>query len=116
MGSPCELLVEHESEAMARRIAYLARDEAWFLSQPEVAGVFSSAGDGGPEDIGGANLGMIFGTLRSRHERERTVQEILAQARLELGAIPGRQIRVFNPAEMMRGASRAQASSRSSSA
>ena len=28
MGSPCELLVEHESEAMARRIAYLARDEA----------------------------------------------------------------------------------------
>ena len=28
MGSPCELLVEHESEAMARRIAHLARDEA----------------------------------------------------------------------------------------
>jgi thiamine biosynthesis lipoprotein len=28
MGSPCELLVEHVSEAIARRVAVLARDEA----------------------------------------------------------------------------------------
>jgi HAE1 family hydrophobic/amphiphilic exporter-1 len=88
-------------------LEYLARDEAWFLEQPEVAGLFSAVGDTGPGDIGRTNEGMLFGTLVSRKERKRTVQEILAQAREDLSGVPGRQIRVFNPAEMMRGASRA---------
>jgi HAE1 family hydrophobic/amphiphilic exporter-1 len=87
-------------------LEYLARDESWFIAQPEVAGLFSAVGDGGPEGVGSTNESMIFGTLRSRRERERKVSEILDQARLDLGGVPGRQIRLFNPAEMMRGASR----------
>ena len=36
--------------------------------------------------------------------RGESVHELIAAARRELGEVPGRQIRVFNPAEMMRGA------------
>jgi multidrug efflux pump len=86
---------------------YLKRDEAWFLAQPEVAGMFSAVGDIGPVDISRPNQAMIFGTLVPRSERHRTVQEILAAARAALTTVPGRTIRIFNPAEMMRGASRA---------
>ncbi len=88
-------------------LEYLERDEAWFLAQPEVAGIFSAVGDSGPEELEVSNQGMMFGTLIPRSERKRTVQELLRDARAELGGVPGRQIRVFNPAEMMRGTSRA---------
>jgi multidrug efflux pump subunit AcrB len=50
---------------------------------------------------------MIFGTLVKRTERKRTVQELVRDARAALDDVPGRQIRIFNPAEMMRGSSRA---------
>jgi len=90
-------------------LEYLERDEAWFLEQPEIAGMFSSVGDTGPRDIGRANQGMIFGALHPREERKRTVQELVRAAREDLGSIPGRQIRIFNPAEMMRGGSHAGA-------
>src|SRR5206468_2332054 len=40
-------------------LEYLQHDEAWFLAQPEVAGMFSSVGDTGPEDIGQSNQGMM---------------------------------------------------------
>ncbi len=86
-------------------LEYLERDEAWFLAQPEVAGMFSSVGDTGPEGLVQANRGMMFGTLVPRSERDRTVQELIRQARAALGDVPGRQIRIFNPAEMMRGGS-----------
>src|SRR5258705_5828852 len=71
--------------------------------------MFSSVGDTGPEDIGQSNQGMMFGTLVARAKRKRTVQELCHDAREELGNVPGRQIRIFNPAEMMRGSSRAGA-------
>ena len=90
-------------------LEYLAHDEAWFMAQPEVAGLFSAVGDTGPEGIARSNEGMMFGTLLPRNQRKRSVQEILAQARSALGEVPGRQLRVFNPAEMMRGGSRAGA-------
>jgi hydrophobe/amphiphile efflux-1 (HAE1) family protein len=90
-------------------LEYLQHDEAWFLAQPEVAGMFSSVGDTGPEDIGQSNQGMMFGTLVARAKRHRTVQQLCHDAREELGNVPGRQIRIFNPAEMMRGSSRAGA-------
>jgi hydrophobic/amphiphilic exporter-1 (mainly G- bacteria), HAE1 family len=90
-------------------LEYLQHDEAWFLAQPEVAGMFSSAGDAGPAEIAQSNQGMMFGTLVPRAQRKRTVQELLRDARVALGDIPGRQIRIFNPAEMMRGSSRAGA-------
>jgi HAE1 family hydrophobic/amphiphilic exporter-1 len=87
-------------------LEYLKRDEDWFLSQPEVAGMFSAIGEHGPEAVGQSNEGMMFGTLVPRKERKRTVQELLRDARAALGDVPGRQIRIFNPAEMMRGGSR----------
>ncbi|HKA13983.1 MAG TPA: efflux RND transporter permease subunit [Myxococcota bacterium] len=90
-------------------LEYLERDEAWFLGQSEVAGMFSAVGEGGPDRVGMANQGMLFGTLKPRKERKRTVQELLHDAREALGNVPGRQIRIFNPAEMMRGASHAGA-------
>jgi multidrug efflux pump subunit AcrB len=90
-------------------LEYLEHDEAWFLAQPEVAGMFSAVGSGGPDGVGTTNQGMMFGTLKARSERKRTVQELLRDARAALGDVPGRQIRIFNPAEMMRGASHAGA-------
>src|SRR5262245_9791256 len=87
-------------------LEYLKRDEEWFLSQPEVAGMFSAIGEHGPEAVGTSNEGMMFGTLVPRKERKRTVQQLLRDARAALGNVPGRQIRIFNPAEMMRGGSR----------
>jgi len=90
--------------SMDATLEYLERDESWFLDQPEVAGMFSSVGDDGPEGLGRANGGMLFGTLVPREERERTVQELVRDARGALNTVPGRQIRIFNPAEMMRGA------------
>ena len=64
--------------------------------------MFSAIGADGPDGIGRANEGMMFGTLVPREARERTVQELLRDAREALGSVPGRQIRIFNPAEMMR--------------
>jgi hydrophobe/amphiphile efflux-1 (HAE1) family protein len=84
---------------------YLKRDEQWFLDQPELVGMFSAAGfGGGGGEVGRhseTNMGMIFGTLRPRDERERSVMELVRDAREELGTIPGRQLRIFNPSEMM---------------
>jgi HAE1 family hydrophobic/amphiphilic exporter-1 len=92
-----------QGTALETSLAYLEADEAWMLAQPEVAGVFSAVGYTGPRAPARANEGMMFGTLVPRGERSRTVTEILAEARKELTPIPGRTIRLFNPAEMMRG-------------
>jgi HAE1 family hydrophobic/amphiphilic exporter-1 len=83
---------------------YLAYDERWFLSQPETVGIFSAAGSSGSSSGGHrSNQGMIFGTLKPSKERERDVMTLIRDARAALGQIPGRQIRVFNPGEMMAG-------------
>ncbi|MGH0029971.1 MAG: efflux RND transporter permease subunit [Myxococcota bacterium] len=84
-------------------LEYLERDEAWFLAQPELDGMFAAVGDGGPDEVGRTNEAMMFGTLVPAHERDRTVQEILEEGRAALSVVPGRQIRMYNPAEMMRG-------------
>jgi hydrophobe/amphiphile efflux-1 (HAE1) family protein len=84
---------------------YLAHDEAWFLRQDELVGLFSAAGSsgGGNEAARHAetNMGMIFGTMKPREERERSVMQLVRDARAELGDVPGRRIRIFNPSEMM---------------
>jgi hypothetical protein len=67
--------------------------------------MFSAVGDGGPEEVGRTNEAMMFGTLIPPTQRERTVQEILEEGRAALSRVPGRQIRLYNPAEMMRGGS-----------
>jgi HAE1 family hydrophobic/amphiphilic exporter-1 len=92
-----------QGTALETSIEYLKRDEAWMLEQPEVAGLFSAVGFTGPRAPARPNEGMMFGTLVPRGDRDRKVQEILAEGRKALGRIPGRTIRLFNPAEMMRG-------------
>ncbi len=98
-----------QGTALETSIEYLKRDEAWMLEQPEVAGLFSAVGFTGPQAPARPNEGMMFGTLVPRGERDRSVQEILAEGRKALGRIPGRTIRLFNPAEMMRGGAQAGA-------
>jgi HAE1 family hydrophobic/amphiphilic exporter-1 len=92
-----------QGTALGTSLEYLQRDEAWMLAQPEVAGVFSAVGFTGPRAPARPNEGMMFGTLVPRDARTRSVQEFLAAGRQALGRIPGRTIRLFNPAEMMRG-------------
>ncbi len=93
--------------SLAATTEYLQRDESWFLRQPELVGLFSAAGSsgGGNEATrhSETNKGLLFGKLRPRAERSRSVPELVATARHELGQIPGRQLRIFNPSEMMSG-------------
>jgi HAE1 family hydrophobic/amphiphilic exporter-1 len=89
--------------AIDSTLEYLKIDEAWLLRQPELGGLFSAVAITGPRGPGQANQGMMFGTLLPLDQRERSVHELILAARQELGEVPGRQIRVFNPAEMMRG-------------
>jgi HAE1 family hydrophobic/amphiphilic exporter-1 len=77
------------------------RDEQWVLDQPEVLGQFSAAGSSGGSSPPRPNVAMIFGTLSPRDQRRRSVFDIMQAARDRLQSIPGRQIRVYNPAEMM---------------
>ncbi len=86
-------------------LEYLKADERWIQQQPELSGLFSAVGmgNGGPNVPGRSNEGMLFGTLVPRAQRERSVQQLIGAARRELGPVPGRQIRIFNPSEMMRG-------------
>lgn len=92
-----------QGTSLETSLEYLAADEAWMLAQPEVAGLFSAVGFTGPRAPARANEGMMFGTLVPRDKRTRKVTEILGEARTQLAPIPGRTIRLFNPAEMMRG-------------
>jgi HAE1 family hydrophobic/amphiphilic exporter-1 len=98
-----------QGTALETSLEYLKRDEAWVLAQPEVAGLFSAVGFTGPRVPARPNEAMMFGTLVPRDQRDRDVQEILVEGRKVLGRIPGRTIRLFNPAEMMRGGSHAGA-------
>jgi HAE1 family hydrophobic/amphiphilic exporter-1 len=85
-------------------LEYLQRDENWFLAQPEVAGFFAAVGDGSAGEVNPSQA-LIFGRLKPRAERERSVHELIRAAREELGSIPGRDLRIFNPATMMQGSS-----------
>ncbi len=88
-------------------LEYLKRDEAWFLAQPEVVSFFAAVGDGSRGDDA-PNHSMLFGSLKPRHQRERNVDELLRDARRELGQVPGRKIRVFNPAQMFQSGGHAE--------
>ncbi len=80
---------------------FLGRNEAWALAQPEVSGMFSGAGIGGPNVGFRSNIGMMFVMLKPKNDRERTVQELVPAARAVLQAIPGQQVRVLDPSKMM---------------
>ncbi|MCH8132080.1 MAG: efflux RND transporter permease subunit [Myxococcales bacterium] len=82
-------------------LEYLEKDEQYMLSQPELVGMFSSAGAAGGHSVPLSHTGMIFGMLSSVDERERTVFEVIDAARKELGKIPGRDVRLFAMGENM---------------
>jgi HAE1 family hydrophobic/amphiphilic exporter-1 len=84
-------------------LEYLEQDEQWFLDQPEVVGIFSAAGSSGGFEPPKSNAAMIFGTLSNRADRDKSVITLIKEARAALANIPGRTIRVFNPAESMSG-------------
>ena len=93
-----------QGTALHETLSYLERDEKWFLEQPEVVGIFSSAGQqGGYDFVPRSHTAMIFGTLAPADERERSVQEVVRAARKSLADVPGRDIRVFNPGDAMMG-------------
>ncbi len=86
-------------------LEYLRQDEKWFLEQPEVIGMFSAAGSSGGFDPPKSNAAMIFGTLAARADRTKNVETLIKEARVALAPVPGRKIRVFNPASSMSGSS-----------
>jgi HAE1 family hydrophobic/amphiphilic exporter-1 len=74
----------------------LKLDEQWMLQQPEVAGLFSAVGIGGPGRPGSPNQGLMFAVLKSREERKRTAQELIVEARKAFAKIPGQKVNVFD--------------------
>src|SRR5258705_435873 len=71
------------------------------LTQPEVSGMFSGAGFGGPDSSSRPNMGMMFVMLKPKKERDRTVQDLVPLARAALQSIPGQEARVLDPSKMM---------------
>ncbi len=82
-------------------VDYLKRDEKHLLDQPEIAGLFSSAGSTGRGQIARPNRGMAFGTLVARNERDRSVFELINEAREVYAPVPGRTMRIFPLGETM---------------
>jgi HAE1 family hydrophobic/amphiphilic exporter-1 len=82
---------------------FLDMNEKYLMAQPEIEGIFEAIGVGGRDGVGRPNAGMMFATLTPLHERERKVQQIIKDARAVLEAIPGQQIKLFDPSTMQGG-------------
>jgi HAE1 family hydrophobic/amphiphilic exporter-1 len=80
-----------------------ARNEAFFLDLPELAGSFANVG-GASIDVHRANMGTITTRLVSARERERMTQEIVRLARAHMEAVPGQKVRVMDPSGAFTGA------------
>ncbi|NNL65533.1 MAG: efflux RND transporter permease subunit [Myxococcales bacterium] len=87
-------------------LGYVEHDEQWFLAQPEVLAILSASGSsgGGAQSTRRPTDGLIFGTLKPRSERERSVFEVMDAARADLNRIPGRKIRVIDMSSASTGA------------
>ncbi len=81
-------------------------NEGWILQQPEIAGLFTAVGAGGPRGPGTVNEGIVFATLKPRHERERSAQELIVDAREALGKIPGQKTTIFDFSSLNTGSGR----------
>jgi HAE1 family hydrophobic/amphiphilic exporter-1 len=77
--------------------------EKWMLAQPEVHGLFSGVGVSGPDGPGNVNNAVFVSVLRPAAEREKSAQQLMAEARDALGKIPGLECRVFDPAQFRGG-------------
>ncbi|MDJ0865997.1 MAG: efflux RND transporter permease subunit [Myxococcota bacterium] len=82
-------------------LEYLKRNEQWVLQQPEVAGLFAAVGGSRGEGAAATNKGLMFVILKSQHERERKVQDLVPLARRALGGIPGQKVEVLDFSSMM---------------
>jgi len=78
-------------------------NEKYVLAQPEVVGLFEAVGMGGRDSVERANEGIMFATLKPMSQRKRTVQQVIEEARHALGAIPGQNIKIFDPSSMQSG-------------
>jgi hydrophobe/amphiphile efflux-1 (HAE1) family protein len=87
--------------AIESTLDYVKRDEDYLLAQPELVGLFSSAGSAGSMSVARSNQGMAFGTLKSRSERKRSVFDLIEEARAHFSSVPGRSIRIFPLGETM---------------
>jgi HAE1 family hydrophobic/amphiphilic exporter-1 len=74
--------------------------ENWMLQQPEVKGLFSGIGVSGPGGPPVVTNAVFVTILQSRHERQRSAQEIMVAARAALSQIPGLKVSVFDPMSM----------------
>jgi HAE1 family hydrophobic/amphiphilic exporter-1 len=83
-------------------------NEQWLMGQPEIGGLFSAIGIAGPSQAGSTNTGIMFAVLKPRHERKRTAQELIAETRKQLKAIPGQKANVFDLSVMRGGEHGAQ--------
>jgi HAE1 family hydrophobic/amphiphilic exporter-1 len=84
----------------------LERDMEYWLAQPEVSGLFSAIGVGGPGRPGRTNQAVMVAVLESKDERERTAQELAKAARVEFGRIPGQKFTIIDSMNMGAGGSR----------
>ena len=78
-------------------------NEKYVMAQPEIVGLFEAVGMGGRDGVARANEGIMFATLKPMSQRKRTVQQVIDDARKALGAIPGQNIRIFDPSSMQTG-------------
>jgi len=78
----------------------MKRNEEWVFAQPEVAGGFVGVGFAGPEGGADPTRGIMFVMLKNRKLRERSAQEIIAEGRKALGAIPGQKVRLSDMSGM----------------
>ncbi len=84
----------------------LERDMRYWLSQPEVSGLFSAIGVGGPGRPGRTNQAVMVAVLKSKDDRERTAQELAKDARVDFGKIPGQKFAIIDSMSMGGGGSR----------
>ncbi len=87
----------------------LTQDMSYFLAQPEVKGLFSAIGVGGPGRPGRTNQAVMVSILAPRDDRERTAQQLARQARVDLGMIPGQKLQIIDTMNMAGGGGRSAA-------
>ncbi|MEN8183180.1 MAG: efflux RND transporter permease subunit, partial [Myxococcota bacterium] len=84
-------------------VEYLKRNEEIVLAHPEVAGLFAAVGAAGGGRRANTNEMIMFAMLTSRHNRERTAQDLIKLARDELQKIPGQVVQVYDTSAMQAG-------------
>jgi HAE1 family hydrophobic/amphiphilic exporter-1 len=85
-----------EGTSLEATVEILKRNEEWILAQPELEGVFSGAGFTPGRGADSSNTGMMFVMLKKKSERDRSVQEMVVDARRALKTIPGQNVRVHD--------------------